>query len=104
MSCVSTLAIGLIQPLTRLDYLPPGASLITSSADHPMKTKSQVNIHVSKKESTVSNQQGMVHKLITSKDNIFQAYSDVFDGIQCFPGSPYHIQVNSSITSKQTPC
>ena len=43
------LALGLIQPCTRLDYLPPRASLITSSGDHPKKTKSQVNVHVSKR-------------------------------------------------------
>ena len=43
LSCVTTLALGLIQPHTRLDYLPPRASLITSSTDHPKKTKSQVN-------------------------------------------------------------
>ena len=53
LSCMTTLALGLIQPHTRLDYLPPRASLITSSADHQKKTKSQVNIHVSKKESSV---------------------------------------------------
>ena len=39
------LHLGLIQPGTRLDYLSPRASLITSHADHPKKTKSQVNIH-----------------------------------------------------------
>ena len=33
LSCATTLALGLIQPHTRLDYLPPRASLITSSAD-----------------------------------------------------------------------
>ena len=37
LSCVTTLALGLIQPCTRLDYLPPRASFITSSADHPKK-------------------------------------------------------------------
>ena len=84
LSCVTTLALGLIQPPTRLDYLPPRARLITSIADHQKKTKSQVNIHVSKKESTVSNGQGIVHKLITSNDQIPQAYPDVFDGIGCF--------------------
>ena len=31
--------LGLIQPHPRLDYLPPRASLITSSLDHPGKTK-----------------------------------------------------------------
>ena len=54
LSCATTLEPGLIQPCTRLDYLPPRASLNTISADHPKKTKSQVNVHVSKKESTVS--------------------------------------------------
>ena len=42
LSCVTILALGLIQSHTRLDYLPPRSSLITSSADHPKKTKSQV--------------------------------------------------------------
>ena len=40
LSCVTTLALGLIQPRGRLDYLPPRASLITSSADHLKKTRS----------------------------------------------------------------
>ena len=38
LSCKTTLMLGLIQPRTRLDYLPPRASLITSSADYPKKT------------------------------------------------------------------
>ena len=67
LSCVTMLALGLIQPCTRLDYLPPRASLITSSSNHAKKTKSQVNVCVSKKEYTVSNQQGIIHKLITTK-------------------------------------
>ena len=33
LSCATTLALGLIQPCSRLDYLPPRVSLITSSAD-----------------------------------------------------------------------
>ena len=73
LSFATLLALGLMQPCTRMDYLPPRASLITSSADHPMKTKSQVKVHVSQKECIVSNQQGMVHKLITSKDQIHQS-------------------------------
>ena len=39
LSCKTTLMLGLIQPRTRLDYLPPRASLITGSADHTKKTK-----------------------------------------------------------------
>ena len=63
LSCVTIHALALIQPCTRLDNLPPRASLITSSADHPKKTKSQVHVCVSKQESTVSavsNQKGIV--------------------------------------------
>ena len=88
LSCVTTLALGLIQPHTRLDYLPPRVSLITSSADHPKKTKSQVSVHVSRKESTVSNCKGTAPKLVTSKNEVLEAYSDVFDGIGCFAGPP----------------
>ena len=40
LSCKTTLLLCLIQPRSRLDYLPPRESLITSSADHPKKTKS----------------------------------------------------------------
>ena len=39
LSCKTTLLLGLIQPRSRLDYPPPRASLITSSADHPKKMK-----------------------------------------------------------------
>ena len=39
LPCKSTLALDLIQPRSRLDYLPPRANLITSMQDHPKKTK-----------------------------------------------------------------
>ena len=77
-SCVTTVALGLIQTHTRLDYLSPKASLITSSADHPKKTKSKISVHVSKKESEVSNHKSMLSKLIISKEQILFNYSDVF--------------------------
>ena len=57
-------------PGSRLDYLPPRVSLITSSADYPKKTKSKINVHVSKKESEVSNHKGIISKLITRKEQI----------------------------------
>ena len=57
-----------------------------------------MNIHVSKKESTVSNQPGILHKLITSKEQILQAYPDVFDVIGHFSESTYHIQVDLIVT------
>ena len=42
--------------------------------------------------------------LVTSKEQILQSYLDVFEGIGCFQGPPYHIQLDPSITPKQTPC
>ena len=77
LSSATTLALGVIKPHTRLDYLPPRASLITSSADHLKRTKSQVNVLVSKKESTVCNQEDIVPKLITNKEQDLHAYPDV---------------------------
>ena len=107
LSCETMFALGLIQPHTRLDYLPPRASHITSSADYPKKTKSTVNVHVSRKESevsTMSNHKGIVPKLITSQEQILATYSGVFHGIGCFPGPPYHIQFDPSVTPKETTC
>ena len=111
LSC-TTLALGLIQPHTRLDYLPPRASLITSSLDHPKKTK-RVSVHRSKKEVsdqstnqvvTVPDAKQLVPKLVTSREQILQRYPDVFESIGCFPGPPYHIHLGQSIYPKQTPC
>ena len=45
LSCTTTLALLLIQPHTRLDYLPTRASLITSSLEYPKKTK-KVSVHI----------------------------------------------------------
>ena len=67
LSCVTMLALGLLQPCTRLDYLPPRASLITSSADHPKKTISKVNVHVYRQESIVANHKGLIPKLVTAR-------------------------------------
>ena len=95
-----------------LDYLPPRASLITSSLDHPWKAKRAL-VHRSKKEVstqskkqvvTVPDAKQVVSKLVTSKEQILQSYPDVSEGITCFPDPPYHIQIDQSITPKQTPC
>ena len=112
LSCTTTLGLGLIRPCPRLDYLSPRASLITSSLDHPRKTK-RVSVHRSKKEvpnqcsnhaGIVSDAKQLVPKLITSREQILQGYPDVFEGVGCFPGASYHIQIDQSVTPKQTPC
>ena len=127
LSCKSTLVLDLIQPRSRLDYLPPRASLITSTQDHPKKTKPvqpPVQVHSSKKLSTQSQpkveasspsnvhdslqvptmKQHRSHKMITSKDHIMRHYPHVFKGIDKFPGPPYTIHLDPSVQPKQTPC
>ena len=57
LSCKSTLVLDLKQTRSRLDYLPPRASLITSTQDHPKKTKqvqAPVQIHSFKQLSAQS--------------------------------------------------
>ena len=51
LSCKMTLALHLIQPQSRWDYLPPWASLITSTMDQPKKTKlTSLKVHRSNKK------------------------------------------------------
>ena len=113
LSCKTTLLLGLIQPRSRLDYLPPRASHITSSADHPKKIKAVLHtqkkpVATQRKQQDVTAQMPVVKekgpKLITSKEMIMQEYPDVFQGIGKFPGPDYHIQFDPSIPLKQTPC
>ena len=52
----------------------------------------------------MSTQQHVVPKLVTSKEQILQSYSDIFYGIGCFSSPPYQIQLDPSITPKQTHC
>ena len=51
LSCTTTLVFGLIQPCTRLDYLPPRSILITSSLEHP---KEEWSIHTKQQSSGYS--------------------------------------------------
>ena len=114
LPCKTTLALHLIQQQSRLDYLPPQASLITSTMDHPKKTKlTSLKVHQSKQElqsqTTTSASRKTAHKsnpniMITSKDQILSSYPHIFRGIGRFPGLPYHIQVDPNITPKQMPC
>ena len=121
LSCKISLVLQLIQPRSRLDYLPPWASLITSTMDHPKKTRqASLKVHCSKQEVSTQMQetQGQattsvsknamqkpgMNTLVTSKEQILSRYVDVFEGISRFPGPPYHIQVNPNVTLKQTLC
>ena len=121
LSCKTTLALHLIQPRSRLDYLPPWASLITSTMDHPKKTRqASLKVHSSQQEvstqmkevqgqattsmSTNTVQKPGMNMLVTSKEQILSSYPDIFEGIGRFPGPPYHIQVDPNVSPKQTLC
>ena len=109
LSCTTTLVLGIIQPRTRLDYLPTKAGLIPSTVDHPQKTRCQVVVHSSTTDSAIHLQKKVilkqeVPKLITSKEQIFKYYPDVFEGIGKFPSPPYYIQLDPGVPSKQAPC
>ena len=94
LSCETSLALGLIQPRSRLDHLPPRGSLITSNADHPRKTRVQLQIQKKEITAETAHQQEdaqsittmqTVHKIIYCQDHIFCEYPDVFEGIGKFP-------------------
>ena len=87
-----------------MDYLPPRPSLITSSADHPKKTKAVLNVQKQEVAAQTPAARKEVPKLITSKEMTLHEYPDVFEGIGTFPGPSYHIQIDPSIPPKETPC
>ena len=41
--------------------------------------------------------------IVKKKADIQTHYADVFEGVECFPGQPYHIQVDPKVPPKQTP-
>ena len=49
-------------------------------------------------------QQASEPKIITQKEQIKELYADVFEGIGHFPGKPYHINLDQSVTPVQTQC
>ena len=67
LSCDMSLMLGLIHPRPRLDYLPPRASLIMSSADHPRKTKAQLQIQKHEITEQTTNQQQHVPSTTTTE-------------------------------------
>ena len=117
LSCRTTMALGLIKPHAQLDYLPPRASLLTSTCDHPNTTKPhKPNIHHTKEKQIMrtllhnvdarSSQIHMIPKdnrIIISKEQIIKRFPDVFEGIGKFLGKPYQIQLDPKVPCKQTP-
>ena len=104
LSCNTSLTLVLIQSRPRLDYLPPIVRLITSNVDHPRNTKEQIQVQkqvITKQPDQHHNTQSTIlPKLITTQSPIVQEYPDVFEGIEKFPGPPYHIHVDPGVTPK----
>ena len=76
--------------------------------NNPQKTRCQVAVHSSTTDSAVPPWKKVVPKqevprLITSKEQIFKYYPDIFEEIGKFPGPLYHIQLNPEVPPEQTP-
>ena len=74
LSCKTTLLLGLIQPRPRLDYFPPKASLITSTADPHKKAKAvlhtqQQEVSTQTTKQAVATQTTSYQKTGTQADN-----------------------------------
>ena len=109
LSCRTTMELGLIRSHAQLEYLPPRASLITSTCDQPSKTKThKPNIHcMIEKPTMVSTPKNgnprapqlwnttipEDNQLVTRKEQIMARFPDVCKGIRKFPGKPYTIQL-----------
>ena len=120
LSCRTTMELGLIKPHAPLDYLPPRASLLTSTCDQSSKTKTQnPNIHCMIEKPTMVTIPNNVNarapqlwstaipednQLVTRKEQIMARFPDVFEGIGIFLGKPYEIQLDPNAPPKQTPC
>ena len=99
LSYTTLFALDLIQTRPQLDYLPPQAKLITSAADHLDLTKKTAH----QAKATVKPKKPQPINIVTKKSDIKEHYADVFEGVRCFPGPPYHIQLDPKVPPKQTP-
>ena len=61
-------------------------------------------VKMSHRASSQHHQQPNKTPLITQKEQIKELYGDVFEVIKCFPGKPYHINLDESVTPVQTRC
>ena len=120
LSCRTTMELGPFRLHVWIDYLPPRASLLTSTCDQPSKTRMhKPNIHCTKEKltkmtipkndsvGTTQSQKAMISEdtqLSTRKEQIMTRFPDVFEGIGKFPGEPYKIQLDPKVPPKQTPC
>ena len=82
------------------------AQQITPRKQKQYYTRQEVSTQKTKQEMAAQTlaAKRQVSKLITSKEMILHECPDVFEGIGKFLGPDYHIQINPSISPKQTSC
>ena len=76
--------------------------LISSATDHPKReihAQSTTSILPTSTSTVPQENIPRTVKIVKSKEQIQEQYPELFKGIGWFPGEPYHIQVNPSITS-----
>ena len=91
----------------RLEYLPPRATLISSAANYlkrEVHAQSTTSIPPTSTSTVPQENTPSRVKIVKSKGQIQEQYPELFKVIGRFPGEPYHIHFNPSITPKQTPC
>ena len=97
-----------------LEYLLLRAMLISSAEDIP-KRRYMHSLHLNNSQihhpyyllpNLKYSQEDTPKKvrIMKTKEQIQEQYPELFEGIGWFPGEPYHIHANPSITPKQTPC
>ena len=82
-------------------------TLISSAANHPKRevhAQSTSSIPPTSTSTVPQENTPRRVKIVKSKEQIQEQYPKLFKGIGRFPGEPYHIHLNLSITLKQTPC
>ena len=117
--------IQLLDVKPRLEYLPPRVTLISSAAEYPRKevhaqarsikqqysTEAAHSGSISAKSGSIITQNGPIMqqedtakkiKIVKSKEQIKELYPELFEGIGRFPGEPYHIHTDPSVTPKDT--
>ena len=95
----------------RLEYLPPRAMLISSAADYhereihawSMPQPNSASVLPTSKSKLLQEDTPKKIRIMKTKEQIGEQYPELFKGIGQFPGKPYHIHINPSITPKQTP-
>ena len=82
-------------------------TLTSNAADHPKRevhAQSKMSVPLTSTSTVPQENTPRRVKIVKSKEQIQEQYLELFKGIDRFPGEPYHIHLNPSITPRQTPC